>query len=137
MLLGARMLLEVIFNTMNKKNVIMEKEESKREEPSGDRLEWQNGNKQKYWYIEACSYDQFPPQRQTVIHVSGFIEVFYGITAPRLTMRCVVWMAVCQCFQPASYMLNFSWVAWSSPFLILKLTKELILPLTGYLFAYH
>ena len=40
MLLGARMLLEVIFNTMNKKNVIMEKEESKREEPSGDRLEW-------------------------------------------------------------------------------------------------
>ena len=38
MLLGARMLLEVILNTMNKKNVIMEKEESKRE-PSGDRLE--------------------------------------------------------------------------------------------------
>lgn len=81
-------------------------------------------HKQKYWYIEACSCDQFPPQRQTVIHVSSFIEVFYGITAPRLTMRCVVWMAVCQCFQPASYMLNFSWVAWSSPFLILKLTKN-------------
>ena len=53
----------------------------------------------KIWYTESCSHDQLPPDdRQTVIYVSSFIEVFYGITAPRLTMRCVVWIAVCQCF---------------------------------------
>ena len=48
------MLLEVILNTMNKKNAIMEKKKSKKE-PSGDRLEWQNGRCEVIVY-KICKY---------------------------------------------------------------------------------
>ena len=50
------MLLEVILNTMNKKNVTMEKEESKKQ-PSGDRPQWQNGRCEVIVY-KVCTYMQ-------------------------------------------------------------------------------